>query len=196
MKEKSVASIKVLVVLAHPDLKKSIANNIIIKQIKGIKEVEIIDLYKKYPDFKIDVEAEQKAVDESHLIVFQFPFYWYSVPSLLKEWLDKVFAYDYAYGPNGHMLEGKEFLISTTVGGPSDSYKEGGYNNFTIEELLRPLEQTAKLSNMVFSTPMVSHDTFYVEGGHNKKEDVEYEARAHARRLFNFITSRVETGIF
>ncbi|MBL6991486.1 MAG: NAD(P)H-dependent oxidoreductase [Bacteriovoracaceae bacterium] len=189
---------KVSIILAHPDLENaSLANKIIIKQVKSIKEVEVRDLYKMYPDFKIDVEAEQKALEESEFIVFQFPFYWYGMPGMLKEWLDKVFVYGFAFGPDGSKLEGKDFLISTTVGGSPDTYQEGGNNHFTVEEFLRPLEQTARLTGMIFDNPLVTYDMLYMPDIYdNKKEDVEYEARAHARRLFNFITGRIASTIF
>ncbi len=182
---------KVLIIFAHPDVENgSIANRIIINEAKNVEDVEIRNLYQMYPDFKIDVESEQKALIESDVIIFQYPFYWYSIPGILKEWLDKVFLYGFAYGSAGDKLNGKEFLISTTVGGPVDAYQEGGYNNFTIEELLKPLEQTANLAGMKFNKPLVTHDMIYIPDVYNKKEEVEQRARAHAGMLLQFINEK------
>ncbi len=179
---------KTLIIFAHPDVESgSIANKIIINKVKNMEEVEIRNLYQMYPDFKIDVESEQKALIEADLIIFQFPFYWYSVPGILKEWLDKVFLYGFAYGSTGDKLKGKEFLISTTIGGPVDAYQEGGYNNFTIQELLRPLEQTANLAGMKFHRPLITHNMIYIAGVYNEQNEVEQRAKEHACKLLEFI---------
>lgn len=185
---------KVSIIFAHPDVENgSIANKIIIDEVKNVEGVEIRDLYQMYPDFKIDVQAEQKALVESDVIIFQYPFHWYSVPGILKEWLDKVFLYGFAYGSTGDKLTGKEFLISTTVGGAAGSYQEGGHNGFTIEELLKPLEQTINLAGMKFNKALVSHDMVYIPDVYNKKEAVEQRARAHASRLLQFINETVSS---
>ncbi len=156
---------KVLIIFAHPDVENtSIANKIIINEVKNVEAVKIRNLSQMYPDFKIDVESEQKALVDADVIIFQYPFYWYSVPGILKEWLDKVFLYGFAYGSTGDKLKGKEFLISTTVGGPVDAYQEGGYNNFTIQELLKPLEQTANVAGMKFNKPLITHNMIYIPG--------------------------------
>ena len=177
-----------LIIFAHPDVKNgSIANKIIIDKVKDIKGVEIRDLYQLYPGCKIDAAAEQRALLESDTIIFQFPFYWYSVPGMLKEWMDRVFLYGFAYGQGGDKLKGKDFLVSTTVGGPADAYQEGGFNNFTIKEFLRPLEQTANLTGMRFNEPLVTHGMIYIPEVYNEKSEVEQRAHDHGRKLLQFI---------
>jgi putative NADPH-quinone reductase len=173
-----------LVILAHPDLENgSTANRVIIDTLSEAENVEIRDLYKMYPTFEIDVESEQQALINADVIVFQFPFFWYSVPGMLKEWLDKVFAYGFAYGSTGDKLKGKEFLISTTVGGQENEYQEGGENNFTLPELLKPLQQTAIMAGMKFNKPLISYNMIYIPGVYNEKEDVEQRAQEHVSKL-------------
>ncbi len=191
--------IKTVIIFAHPNVENgSTANKIIINQIKDKNNIEISpcvrDLYQLYPDFKIDVVAEQKALTEADIIVFQYPFHWYSLPGLLKEWLDKVFLYGFAYGSGGNKLNGKEFLISTTIGGPESSYTAHGHNSHTINEYLKPLQQTAKLAGMNFNVPIVSHNMVYVPGGDNDKEGVETRALDHATRLLKFITEKTSVN--
>lgn len=179
---------KTLVVLAHPGIEnKSIANKTIIEKIRAIKDVKIKDLYQEYPSFKFNIEAEHAALIDAESIIFQFPFYWYGVPGILKEWIDQVFTYGFAFGATGDKLKGKQFLVSTTVGGPEDAYKAGGYNNFPINDLLKPLQQMANLTGMKYNDPLVSHNMIYVSGVYNKKEEVEQRAREHAQRLFDYI---------
>ena len=179
---------KTLVVLAHPGIDdRSIANRIIIERVRSLEQVKIKDLYKECPSYKFRIEAEQKDLIAAESIVFQFPLYWYSVPGVLKEWLDQVFTYGFAYGSSGDKLKGKQFLLSITIGGPADAYRHGGFNNFTIDELLAPLRQTANLSGMIFNPPIVSHSMIFIPDVYNKKEEVEQRAREHADRLAAYI---------
>jgi glutathione-regulated potassium-efflux system ancillary protein KefG len=181
---------KTLVILAHPNIeKKSIANKIIIERIRTIEGVKIKDLYRECPSFKFNIEAEQAALIETESIIFQFPFYWYSVPGILKEWMDQVLTYGFAYGSAGDKLKGKQFLVSTTIGGPEDAYRTGGYNSFSINDLLKPLRQMANLSGMKYNAPLVSHNMIYVPGVYNKKEEVEQRASDHAQRLYDYIAA-------
>ena len=180
---------KTLVVLAHPGIQKtSIANKIIIEKVRFLERVKIKDLYKECPSFKFNIEMEQAALIDSESIIFQFPFYWYGVPGILKEWMDQVFTYGFAFGSTGDKLTGKQFLVSTTVGGPEDAYRSGGYNNFPISDLLKPLQQMANLTGMRYNTPIVSHSMIYVPGVYNKKEEVEQRAREHGARLADYIS--------
>lgn len=180
---------KTLVVLAHPNFEKqSLANKIIIEKVKTISGVKIKDLYAECPSFKFDIEAEQTALNEAESIIFQYPFYWYGVPGILKEWMDQVFTYGFAFGSTGDKLKGKQFLVSTTVGGPEDAYRAGGYNNFPMNDLLKPLQQMANLTGMRYNTPIVSHAMIYVPGVYNKKEEVEQRAGEHGARLADYIS--------
>jgi len=181
---------KTLVVLAHPNFNKtSIANKIIIEKIRAIKGVKIKDLYSECPSFRFNIEAEQAALIDVESIIFQFPFYWYGVPGILKEWMDQVFSHGFAFGSTGDKLKGKQFLVSTTIGGPEDAYRAGGYNNFPIIDLLKPLQQMANLTGMNYSNPIISHNMIYVLGVYNKKEEVEQRAKEHAQRLYDYIAA-------
>ncbi|RMF44012.1 MAG: flavodoxin family protein [Deltaproteobacteria bacterium] len=180
---------KTLVIVGHPDLENgSIANKLIVEQLAQQEDIEIRDLIRLYPDFRIDVETEQQALLEADTVVLQFPFFWYSVPAILKHWLDQVFCYGFAYGSTGDKLHSKRLIISTTIGGPEESYQSNGYNSFSIDQLLAPLKQTANLTGMIFE-PLVSHSMVYIPGVYNVKEEVEERAREHARRLVASINS-------
>ena len=175
---------KVLVISGHPNLNDSYTNTIILNELEqGLDQMVVRRLDALYPDFQIDVAAEQQALQEADLIVLQFPFYWYSIPALLKKWPDEVFAYNFAYGAKGNKLKGKGFLLSFTIGGPAESYDPLGYNHFAIEDLLKPLQQTAYLAGLNFHSPVYTHSMVYIPGVYNEREDVEQKAREHAQRL-------------
>jgi glutathione-regulated potassium-efflux system ancillary protein KefG len=113
------------------------------------------DLYEEYPDLHIDVGREQALLLEHDVFIFQHPFFWYSVPALLKEWQDLVLEHNWAYGAEGHRLVGKTTFNVLTAGGPEQAYRPGGYNRFTIRQLLAPWEATAHLCGMRYLAPFV-----------------------------------------
>ena len=177
-----------LVILAHPDLASSVANNTIIEELKKSGHaITIRHLDSLYTDYTIDVAAEQAALLAADNIVFQFPLYWYSAPAALKNWLDKVLTFNFAYGPEGDKLKGKNLLISTTVGGPQEAYTPLGYNHFKVTDLLLPFEQTSYLTGLNYLAPIFTHGCVYIPGVRNVKEEVEERARNHAQRVVTLL---------
>ena len=112
--------------------------------------MNVRELYDLYPNWTIDIQKEQELLVSHDRIVFQHPFYWYSVPPLLKKYFDDVLTYGFAYGAGGDKLAGKEWVEAISCGGPLPSYQVGGYNRYSISELLRPIEATANLCQMLF----------------------------------------------
>jgi glutathione-regulated potassium-efflux system ancillary protein KefG len=148
---------RVLVLFAHPVLERSRVNRRLIGAIRDVEHVTIHDLYERYPTMSIDVEHEQALLLAHDVIVFQHPFYWYSVPAILKEWQDLVLEHGWAYGAGGTKLRDKITLNAISTGGPELAYRKGGYNRFTVRELLAPWEQTAHLCGMRFLAPFTVH---------------------------------------
>lgn len=186
---------KVVVISGHPNLEQSYTNTVILEQLhSALDDVEIRRLDSLYPDYQIDVAAEQKALLAADVIVLQYPFYWYSTPALLKKWIDDVFSYNFAYGAEGDKLKGKDFFLSFTVGGPEEAYDPLGYNHFTIEQLVRPLQQTAYLAGLNFHPPVYTHRMVYIPGVYNTQDEVQDRAREHADRLLDAIAEVTESA--
>ncbi|MDP2314543.1 MAG: NAD(P)H-dependent oxidoreductase [Pseudomonadota bacterium] len=170
------ASGRVLVLVAHPAMHRSRVNRVLASSILGIEGVTVHDLYDAYPDFDIDVKREQALLLAHPIIVWQHPFYWYSTPAILKEWQDLVLEFGWAYGPGGHALNGKTFLSAITTGGPDTAYQPGGYNRFTIRQLLAPIEQSMHLCGIRTLPPFVVH------GSHRLTDaDIEHSAVGYRR---------------
>lgn len=146
---------KILFIVAHPHLEKSRANRAVVQAIAGMERITVHRLYDHYPYFHIDVEREQQLLLEHDIVVMQHPFYWYSMPALLKLWLDEVLESGFAYGPGGDKLKGKKFLLSLTVGGPKSSYCAESYNKCSVDDLLGPWKQTVGLCEMQWLEPLV-----------------------------------------
>jgi glutathione-regulated potassium-efflux system ancillary protein KefF len=107
----------ILIIYAHPYPQHSHANKRMLEQVRTLDNVEIRSLYQLYPDFNIDIAAEQEALARADLIIWQHPMQWYSTPPLLKLWIDKVFSHGWAYGHNGNALKGKSLMWAVTTGG-------------------------------------------------------------------------------
>lgn len=144
---------QVLVYYAHPGHKHSRANRVMLAEAQSIADIDVVDLYADYPRFEIDVEREQTRLLEHDTIVFQFPMFWYSTPSLIKEWQDLVLEHDFAYGSKGERLKGKQMLLAVTAAGAAGDYQSDGFQRYDIRTFLTPLEQTARLCQMTFLPP-------------------------------------------
>lgn len=152
------------------------------KQILGLPGVTVHDLYDAYPDFDIDVPREQALLQAHEHIVWQHPFYWYSTPALLKEWQDLVLQFGWAYGPGGTQLRGKQFMTAVSTGGPEAAYQEGGFNRYTLRQLLAPIEQTATLCGMRVLPPFVVHGSHRLEDAEINTFAAEYRRTIEALR--------------
>ncbi|GAA5315439.1 MAG: NAD(P)H-dependent oxidoreductase [Candidatus Pelagadaptatus aseana] len=144
---------RILLLFAHPSQHRSEVNRPLFEAACQCPYVTAVDLYAEYPNFDIDIEKEQQRLRDHDVIIFQFPFYWYSTPAILKEWQDLVLEYGFAYGHEGTALRGKTFLCALSAGGKEQAYRAQGYNHFTVRELLQPLEQTASLTGMQYLPP-------------------------------------------
>jgi putative NADPH-quinone reductase len=107
----------ILILFAHPAYQRSRGNRFLVEAVQQSDAFTFRDLYEHYPDFNIDVAEEQRLLLEHDVIVLQHPFYWYSCPALLKEWLDLVLEHGFAYGHDGEALRGKSMLSAITTGG-------------------------------------------------------------------------------
>lgn len=135
---------KTLVIIIHPRIEESIMNKRWIEELeKHPDDYEIHQLYKKYPDEKIDILAEQQLVEQYDKIIFQFPFYWFNCPPLLKKWLDEVLTYGWAYGKSsGYKLAGKKIALVLSVGIDEKEYDTSGKYKYNLEQLTSPFEIT------------------------------------------------------
>lgn len=157
---------RILVLFAHPVVERSRVGRRLAVAASEIANVTVHDLYERYPRFNIDVVAEQKLLAEHDVLVWQHPFYWYSVPSLLKEWADLVLEYGWAYGDGGDALrnQGKLALTCVTTGCDAETYAPDGVNRFSMRTLLSPWEQTATLCGYQYLAPFVVHGSNQLRG--------------------------------
>lgn len=164
----------ILLITAHPQMEQSRVNKALMEAAAGVPRVEVRDLYALYPDYLIDAPAEQALLAQAKLVVWQHPIYWYHMPPLMKLWLDEVFSFGWAYGPQGEALKGKDLWLVASTGGPSDSYRPDSYNRYHFDAFLPAYEQTAALCGMRFLPPLLLHGAHRVQ---------RHELQAHADTL-------------
>jgi NAD(P)H dehydrogenase (quinone) len=94
--------------------------------------------------FAPDIEEEMSKVEWCEFMVWVFPLWWFSVPAILKGWVDRVFAMGRFYGGgriySTGVSRGKRALLCLTTGGPAESYVRGGFNG-DIHGILRPIQR-------------------------------------------------------
>jgi glutathione-regulated potassium-efflux system ancillary protein KefF len=178
----------VLVLTAHPDLRLSRVNRQLLDAAGELAArsggaLEVRDLYALYPDYLIDVAAEQAACERARLIVWQHPIQWYSMPSLMKLWVDEVLALGWAYGarPDGRparALAGRDLWLVASTGGPESAYSPSGYNRYFFDAFLPPYEQTAAMCGLRFLPPLLLHGALAAG-----RDAVEAHAHAYVERL-------------
>jgi glutathione-regulated potassium-efflux system ancillary protein KefF len=170
----------VLIIAAHPQLDHSRVTRRLMHAAAAADpaRVAVHDLYARYPDYYIDVAAEQAALRAARLVVWLHPVHWYSMPPLMKLWLDEVFGFGWAYGPGGQALRGKDLWLAASTGGPAASYRPDGHNRYFFDAFLHPYEQTAALVGMRWLPPLVLH-------GAHRVGDAELDSHAalFAQRL-------------
>jgi len=151
---------KILILFAHPRFEKSKTNRALLTNIGQIEGVTLNDLYEQYPDFNIDVDLEKESLLTHQVIIWHHPFYMYSAPALLKQWIDLVLEHGWAHGKNGNNLKNKIIFNVITSGGTREVYAANGHNRFTIREFLFPFEQTATLCKMIYLPPFAVQGTY------------------------------------
>lgn len=137
---------KTLIVVIHPNINESKINKRWVSEVeKNPASYTVHNLYQTYQDGVIDVASEQKLIEQHDKIILQFPLYWFNSPPLLKQWLDEVFTYGWAYGStSGHKLRGRKFALAVSAGIKEEDFSQDGRYQHSLKEILLPFEMTAK----------------------------------------------------
>ncbi|KAA8998850.1 NAD(P)H-dependent oxidoreductase [Affinibrenneria salicis] len=98
-----------------------------------------------------DISKEQEKLRRADAVILQFPLWWFSMPAILKGWVDRVYAYGFAYGVGEHserhwgdrygegVMTGKRAMLMVTVGGWISHYSARGISG-PIDDLLFPIQ--------------------------------------------------------
>lgn len=138
---------KVLTVVTHPRID-SLTFQVADHFVQGLKdaghETEIVDLYRsgfnpllweadepewsaKYQQYSPEVEAEIERMKNHDALAFVFPLWWWSMPAMMKGYIDRVWNYGFAYGPG--KLPHQHVLWLSLAGAPIERFKKRQYDN-------------------------------------------------------------------
>lgn len=170
---------KTTVLVVHPNIKQSRVNAALAKGAADVAGVEVRYLYDLYPDGKINATAEQAVLEKADRIVLQFPMYWYSSPALLKQWLDDVLTYGWAYGDK-QALKGKELMVAVTTGGGEEFYQKDGLAGHTVSEFLVAYETIASYLGMNYGKMFVTGNCLNINDDEIAAQVPRYQAALSA----------------
>lgn len=98
----------------------------------------------KLNGFAEEIETEQQKVEWCDLMIWQFPLWWFTVPGVLKGWVDRVFAMGRFYGGGRIYGDGvfkdKKAMLSLTTGGTEESYQDQGLHG-DMSGILKPIHR-------------------------------------------------------
>jgi putative NADPH-quinone reductase len=184
---------RLLVLYAHATPHLSRVNRRLADAAQLVDGVYLRDLYETYPDFYIDVAREQALVEQAEVLVFVHPIQWYSMPALMKEWMDSVLVEGWAYGGGANAMQGKRCWLVATTGGAADEFAAGARHGRPFADYLAPFRQTAALCGMEWIEPHILHAAHAVDAA---TVDAHVEAFSAAlRRLAGATLQSPDTGL-
>jgi NAD(P)H dehydrogenase (quinone) len=139
-----------------------------------------------------DVVEEQRKLLWADVVILQFPLWWYSMPAILKGWVDRVYAYGFAYGVGVHgggrwgdrfgegTLAGRRAMVAITVGGRMAHYGPRGVNG-AMDDLLWPIQH----GTLFYPGMEVAPPTVFYEVGHADSGAIESMTQIYIERLLN-----------
>jgi len=98
-----------------------------------------------------DIAGEQAKLRWADAVILQFPLWWFSMPAILKGWVERVYACGFAYGVGEHSdarwgdrygegaMAGKRAMLVVTTGGWESHYSPRGING-PIDDILFPIQ--------------------------------------------------------
>lgn len=177
----------VLIISGHPNLENSVATATIMGEFEqGLPKAEIRKLDGLHQNYAFDIKAEQQAVLNADVMVWQFPFYWYAMPALMKKWLDDVFHHGFAHGSTAK-IAGKKLLVSITTGAPEEVYRKDGFFKHEMADYFAQFETTATLCGLDFQGVEYLNGVSYVGRDEAKTAEQKAMTAEYARKVINKI---------
>ncbi len=164
MKNKSI-----LIILAHPTFQRSFIHKKCMHIAHEYADNTIVDLYEDYPTFIIDAKEQQNLLLQHDIIIFHYPWRWFSPPALLQEWKETVLTNEFIIEHDS--LKDKIFSSVISVEDEQEDYTENGMYHMNINALLSPQSKMAEICQMVYIPPLIVY-------GHRKLLNAETKSQA------------------
>ncbi|MGC5699116.1 NAD(P)H-dependent oxidoreductase [Pseudomonas sp. NFXW11] len=134
-----------------------------------------------------DIQGELEKLLWADLLILNFPVFWFSVPAMLKGWIDRVLVSGVCYGGKRFYdqggLAGKKALVTLTLGGREHMFGEGAIHG-PLEDMLRPLLRgTLAYVGCEVLEPFVAWHVPYIS--HEAREDFLHSYQQRLQGLMN-----------
>jgi NAD(P)H dehydrogenase (quinone) len=132
-----------------------------------------------------DIQAELEKLLKADLVIFSFPIYWFSMPAIMKGWIDRVLISGVCYGGKRFYdqggLAGKKAMLAITIGGQPHMLTNGGIHG-DLNDMLRPiLRGTLAYTGMDVLPTFVAHHVPYIT--HSERTSLLEQYRQHLGSL-------------
>jgi len=173
---------KTLVIMAHSNPNDSKINKRIKETLKDEEHIIYKDIKSLYGDYNFDVQKEQEDLLNADKVIFQFPLYWWTAPAILKQWMDDVYTYGFAYkyGESGEWealnLQNKEFQMIVSIGGSEEDYKR---MNIKVKDCLSSYSITAYSLGMKELDPFLLYGVDAIKYSNEQLNDIMLDIKEH-----------------
>ncbi|WP_306603589.1 NAD(P)H-dependent oxidoreductase [Azonexus sp.] len=128
-----------------------------------------------------DIREEVAKVDWCDLLILNFPIFWFSVPAIMKGWIDRVFVSGRFYGGKRFYdqggMRGKQAMLSFTLGGREHMFGPQAIHG-ELETMLRPiLRGSLAYAGFTVLPPFAAYHVPYVTQESRQQILVEYAGR-------------------
>ncbi|MCF8998662.1 NAD(P)H-dependent oxidoreductase [Acinetobacter nectaris] len=153
-----------LVIVSHPYADQSKITQALEQSIANFEHVTVRNLEKLYGNnpTAFDIKAEQAVYEGIERVVFLFPIHWFNITPMLKAYLNEVWTYGWAFGPEGTALKNKEMLIVSSAGASEHTYSKEGLIQSTVEDIFIPMKATALYVGMKYLPPLTLHNAMAI----------------------------------
>ncbi|SDJ19549.1 NAD(P)H oxidoreductase [Alteribacillus bidgolensis] len=172
---------KILTVVTHPR-ENSLTFKVADHFVQGLKdaghETEILDLYRSgfnpvlweedepewsadHQEYSPEVEMEMERMKRHDSLAFVFPLWWWSMPAMLKGYIDRVWNWGFAYGPG--KLDHEKVLWLSLAGAPIERFEKRQYDNMMTRYFNVGLADYCGIQNSQFE---LFYETINVQPGY------------------------------
>ncbi|MEG3129140.1 NAD(P)H-dependent oxidoreductase [Pantoea cypripedii] len=150
---------KTLIIVSHPYQQQSNVIKALQQTAEAQNNVMVRNLEEIYGDnvTGFDIPLEQSFYAAAERVVFIFPIHWFNLTPMLKAYLNEVWAYGWAFGPDGVALKNKQLLVVASAGASEYTYSHQGLINSTFDEVMTPMKATALYCGMDYLSPLSFH---------------------------------------
>lgn len=142
---------------------------------KGLFEAGAGLLVNNYEVLTTDIEKGYNPQEEiekfrkADAVIFQYPVYWFMMPSSVKKYMDDVYLLGefFGFGENGYgsggLMKGKEFMLSTTWNAPARVFNDadGFFEGLSADDVLLPMRKSNAFCGLAELPHFSCHDVIH-----------------------------------